>query len=113
MRALLASIVVGLVFSLAGLSVANAAPGPRTCAKKAKSGWQSVTDPQRISLAEIQFDDSVMGIQNAKVGKISLFCLGGKARKFPPKMKWKGKSCDLRMVPAPDGSRVVGKLLCK
>ena len=110
MRALITSILVGLVFSLAGLSTANAA---RTCTKKATSGWQSVTDPQRISLAEIQFDDSVMGIQNAKVGKISLFCLGGKARKFPPKMKWKGKSCDLRMVPAPDGSRVVGKLLCK
>ena len=97
---------------LSGLSTANAAPG-LNCKKAAGStGWLSVTDPARVSMDEVEYNDSVKGIQRVLVGKISTFCLDGKTKKFPPKMKWKGKTCDLSVVTAAKGN-VLHKLLCK
>ena len=109
-KALLAATAIATL-CLSGLSTANAAPGP-ACTKPAGStGWQSVKDPARVSMDEVEYVDSVNGTKRVLVGKISTFCLNGTMKKFPPKMKWKGKTCDLLVVTAAKGN-VLHKLLC-
>ena len=110
-KALLAATAIATL-CLSGLSTANAAPGPACTKPVGSTGWQSVKDPARVSMDEVEYNDSVKGIQRVLVGKISTFCLDGKMKKFPPKTKWKGKSCDLSIVTAVKGN-VLHKLLCK
>ena len=107
----LACFTATVALCLGGLST-TASAGPRTCTKDPADGWQSVTDPKRVSASEIEFNDSVKGIQQALVAKISLFCLNGTVAPLGPRKPWTGATCDLRMVELKKKGRVVGKLLC-
>ena len=95
-------------------------PGPVACIKTATPGWMSVRNPRAISAREIEFIDSVAGVQRSLWNSLplpagfvpSLACLNGAPidiTRMPG-----GVSCDLfNQNPAPSGGFAVRVLTCR